>query len=199
MQPGPKGRRELGGGAQEASVSDATSPSPLEPFRGMQPVVHPSAWIHRSAVLIGEVFIGPRVSVWPGVVLRGDQGGIHVGEESNLQDGTIAHATGGLSSVRVGARVTVGHRALLHGCTVADDCLVGMGAILLDLCVIEPYCVVGAGTVIRVGQVVPTRSLVVGNPARVVRRLSDEEVARWISHGHAEYLRLLAAYGAPDV
>jgi len=129
----------------------------LQAYQGLSPRVDPSAWVHPMATLIGEVTLAPRVSVWPGVVLRGDQGAIVIGEESNLQDGTIAHCTGALSTTTVGARVTVGHRVLLHGCTVGDDCLVGMGAILLDNCVIEPLSVVGAGALVPAGRRFPRR------------------------------------------
>lgn len=151
--------------------------------------------MHASAVVIGDVRIGPRVSVWPGVVLRGDQGEIVVGEDSNLQDGTIAHATGGISTVTVGPRVTVGHRVLLHGCTVEGDALIGMGAILLDHCVVEPWSLVGAGALVPPGKRVPTRTLYLGNPGRVVRALTERDLAM-IEHGRDEYLRLLADYGA---
>lgn len=151
--------------------------------------------MHASAVVIGDVRIGPRVSVWPGVVLRGDQGEIVVGEDSNLQDGTIAHATGGVSTVTVGPRVTVGHRVLLHGCTVEGDALIGMGAILLDHCVVEPWALVGAGALVPPGKRVPTRTLYLGNPGRVVRVLTERDLAM-IEHGRDEYLRLLADYGA---
>lgn len=151
--------------------------------------------MHASAVVIGDVRIGPRVSVWPGVVLRGDQGEIVVGEDSNLQDGTIAHATGGVSTVTVGPRVTVGHRVLLHGCRVEGDALIGMGAILLDHCVVEPWALVGAGTLVAPGKRVPTRTLYLGNPGRVVRALTERDLAM-IEHGRDEYLRLLADYGA---
>ena len=167
----------------------------IEPYRGLHPQVDPSAWVHASAVVIGDVRIGPRVSVWPGVVLRGDQGEIVVGEDSNLQDGTIAHATGGVSTVTVGPRVTVGHRVLLHGCRVEGDALIGMGAILLDHCVVEPWALVGAGTLVAPGKRVPTRTLYLGNPGRVVRALTERDLAM-IEHGRDEYLRLLADYGA---
>ena len=166
----------------------------LQAHRGRWPQVDPSAWVHPMATLIGEVSLAARVNVWPGVVLRGDQGAIEIGEETNLQDGTIAHATGGRSRTQVGARVTVGHRVLLHGCTVGDDCLVGMGAILLDNCVIEPFTVVGAGALVPVGRRFPGRCLLLGSPAKVVRTLSDAEIDGLIRHGHAEYLRLAEDY-----
>lgn len=167
----------------------------LESWKDLFPRVDPTAYVHPSAVVIGEVELGARVSVWPGAVLRGDQGAIRVGAETNLQDGVIAHATGGRSEVVVGPRVTVGHRALLHGCTVEGDALIGMGAILLDHAVVEPWAIVGAGTLVPVGKRVPSGTLFLGVPGRVVRALRDEDLES-IRHGHQEYLRLALDYGA---
>jgi len=121
---------------------------------------------------MGDVTLGPRASVWYGAVLRGDMDRIVVGEATNLQDGVIVH----VDEVRpalIGARVGVGHRAILHGCTVEDDCLVGMGSILLNGVVLSTGSVVGAGAVVREGMVVPPGSLVMGVPARVVRPVDD--------------------------
>jgi carbonic anhydrase/acetyltransferase-like protein (isoleucine patch superfamily) len=165
----------------------------IEAFGDLVPRVHPEAWVHPSASLLADVQLGPRVSVWPGVVLRGDQGGIVIGADTNLQDLTVAHATGGISTVRIGARVTVGHRAILHGCVVEDDCLVGMGSILLDNCHVEPWCLIGAGTVVPPGMRIPTGSLVLGSPARVVRPLRDKD-REGIRTGCRTYLELAAKY-----
>ena len=98
--------------------------SDIRPFRNHKPVIAASAYVDSAAVIIGEVLIGEEVSIWPGVVLRGDHGRIEIGSQSNIQDGTIAHATGGFSYVSIGERVTVGHRVLLHGCIVDSDCLI---------------------------------------------------------------------------
>lgn len=168
----------------------------IERYRDHIPQIDPTAYVHGSAVIIGEVSLAAGVSVWPGVVLRGDQGAVVVGEETNLQDGTIAHATGGLSSTRIGARCTVGHRVLLHGCIVQDDCLIGMGAILMDNCHIGAGSVIGAGALVTKDRVIPPRSLVLGSPGRVIKTLSEEESARIASHGHQEYLRLASEYRA---
>ncbi len=165
----------------------------IERFGDFEPVIAPDAWVHPSAVVLGDVRLGPRVNVWPGVVLRGDQGCIEVGEETNLQDGTIAHSTGGWSTVRIGARVTVGHRVILHGCQVADDALVGMGSILLDNCSIGAWSIVGAGALVPAGMVVPEGVLVLGSPARVVRPVTEKDRAM-IRHGHATYLGLAAQH-----
>lgn len=166
---------------------------PVEPWGDLRPVIHPDAWLHASAHVLADVTLAAGVNVWPGVVLRGDQGAIHVGVDTNLQDLVVAHATGGISTVEIGARVTVGHRAILHGCTVEDDCLVGMGSILLDNCHIEPWCIVGAGSVVPVGMRVPAGSLVLGSPARVVRPLRDKD-REMIRHGCRTYLALAERY-----
>lgn len=166
----------------------------METYQNLSPQLAASVWVHRSAVIIGDVQLADGVSVWPGVVLRGDQGAIVVGEGSNLQDGTIAHATGGISTTIVGARCTVGHRVLLHGCRVEDDCLIGMGAILLDNCVVGAGSIVGAGAVIPKGKIVPPRSLVLGIPGKVVRTVSDVEFEEHIRHGYLEYQRLAQVY-----
>jgi carbonic anhydrase/acetyltransferase-like protein (isoleucine patch superfamily) len=166
----------------------------IETYKHHSPQIHPEAFVHKDAVVIGDVTIGARASIWPGVVLRGDQGAIHIGEETSIQDGTIGHATGGWSTTKIGARCTVGHRALLHGCTVADDCMIGMGAILLDNCEIGSETIIGAGALVPVGRAIPSRSMVIGMPGKVVRQITDQEVAMYIHHGTEEYLRLCAEY-----
>ena len=170
----------------------------IQRYRDFTPDIHPTAYVHPDAVLIGEVRLAAQVSVWPGVVLRGDQGGIFIGAQSNLQDGTIAHATGGLSQTVLGARCVVGHRVLLHGCIVEDDCLIGMGAILMDNCRIGAGSVIGAGALVTMNKVIPPRSLVLGSPGKVVRTLTPEESAKIVSHGVEEYLRLAAEYQAQE-
>jgi carbonic anhydrase/acetyltransferase-like protein (isoleucine patch superfamily) len=165
----------------------------LEPYLHHVPRIAKSAWIHPSATLMGEVTLGEEVSIWPGVVLRGDQGAIEIGDQSNLQDLTVAHATGGVSRTVVGPRVTVGHRVLLHGCHVLGDSLIGMGSILLDNCVIEPGCILGAGTLIPEGRRIPSGSLVLGSPGRVVRTLTEADYAR-IRTGCETYRRLKEEY-----
>ncbi len=169
-------------------------PSNLQPYKSMAPHVDETAFVHQNAVLIGDVKVGPGASIWPGCVLRGDQGSIEIGDETSIQDGTVIHATRGLSVTRVGARVTCGHRVVLHGCTVGDDVLVGMGAVLLDLCEVGRFSIIGAGAVVPLRMKIPERSLVVGVPARVVRQVTDEEIDRHIRHGHEEYVRLTHEY-----
>ena len=168
--------------------------SNIQPYKGHHPRIHPEAFVHPDAVIIGDVTIGPRASIWPGCVLRGDQGSIEIGAETSIQDGTIIHATRGLSVTRIGARVTCGHRVVLHGCTVADDCLIGMGSVVMDLAEVGRFSVIGAAALVPVGLKVPERSMVVGVPGRVRRTVTDEEIDRLIRHGHAEYVRLQEEY-----
>ena len=147
----------------------------LQQFDGLVPQVHDTAWVHPGAWVIGDVRLAPGVSVWPGAVLRGDMGCVEIGEDSNLQDGAICHDTTDFSSTVVGRRVTVGHAAILHGCIVEDDCLIGMGAILMDNVRIGTGSVIGAGALIPVGKVIPPGSLVIGRPGRVIRPAGPEE------------------------
>ena len=123
-------------------------------------------------MVLGDVTLGPRASVWYGAVLRGDMAPIAVGEATNLQDGTIVHVDEGVPAT-IGARVGVGHRAILHGCTVEDECLIGMGAILLNGVRVGSGSVIAAGAVVTEGVVIPPGSLVMGVPARVVRPVDD--------------------------
>ena len=175
----------------------------VEGYRDHEPRLGDGVFVHDSAVVIGDVEIGERSSVWPGVVLRGDQGSIRVGRETSLQDGTIVHATRGLSHTTVGDRVTVGHRVILHGCRIADDVLVGMGAIVMDNAEVGRWSIIGAGALVPVGAKIPERSLVVGIPGRVVRQVTEDEMESMIRHGHREYVRLCGEYagwidGEPD-
>ena len=147
---------------------------PLYSIGDVSPQLGAGAWAAPSADLIGDVRLGARASVWFGAVLRGDNTPLLLGEETNFQDGAIGHSDPG-SPLTIGARVTVGHQAILHGCTVADDCLIGMGARILNGAVIEPECIVGACALITEGKTFDRGSLIVGGPARAVRQLTDEE------------------------
>jgi carbonic anhydrase/acetyltransferase-like protein (isoleucine patch superfamily) len=150
--------------------------------------IHPTAFVHPAALVYGDVTLGARASVWPTAVLRGDTAPIVVGAESNVQDGTVIHVDAGVPAT-VGARVGIGHRAIVHGATVEDDCLIGMGAILLNGVVVGRGSIVGAGAVCPEGMRVPPNSLVLGVPARVVRATTDEERQR-IARTVASYLAL---------
>ncbi len=159
------------------------------------PSIHPESFVHPDATIIGAVTIHARASVWPAAVLRGDMGTIEIGEETSIQDGAVVHLTEGWSNTRVGRRVTVGHRAIIHGATVEDLCLIGMGAILLDNAVIGTGSLVGAGSLVTAGTVVPPGSLVLGSPARVVRPLNDKE-RQMLDVGWRSYMDYAARYRA---
>jgi carbonic anhydrase/acetyltransferase-like protein (isoleucine patch superfamily) len=149
---------------------------PLYAIGDLAPRLETGAWVAPSADLIGDVQLGARASVWFGSVIRADNTPILIGVESNIQDGAIGHSDPGFPLI-IGARVTVGHQAILHGCTVSDDCLIGMGAKLLNGAILEPECLVGAGALITVGKRFSAGSLIVGSPARVIRLLTDAEKA----------------------
>lgn len=167
---------------------------PLYSIGDLAPQLAAGAWAAPSADLIGEVRLGERASIWFGAVIRADNTPIVIGEESNIQDGAIGHSDPGFP-LTIGARVTVGHQAILHGCTIADDCLVGMGARILNGAVLEPECLVGAGALITEGKTFSRGSLIVGSPARVVRQLSDaERQALRVSAAH--YAEKAARYAA---
>jgi len=139
--------------------------------------IDPDAYVHPAAVVCGDVTLGARTSVWPAAVLRGDTAPIVVGEDSNIQDGAVLHVDPGVP-VTIGARVAVGHRAIVHGATVHDDCLIGMGAILLNRVVVGSGSIVGAGALCTEGTEVPPDSLVLGVPGRVVRATTEAERGR---------------------
>lgn len=149
----------------------------LRPFRGAMPRVHPTAYIDDSAQIIGDVEIGEESSVWMCVVIRGDVHQIRIGRRTNIQDGTIVHVMRGTHATTIGDDVTVGHGAILHGCTIEDRCLIGMGATLLDGVTVGHDAIVAAGTLLPEGATVPPRSLAMGTPGKVKRELSDADVA----------------------
>jgi carbonic anhydrase/acetyltransferase-like protein (isoleucine patch superfamily) len=147
------------------------------PFEGRTPRIHASAWIAPGAVVVGDVSLGEDASVWYGCVLRGDVHAIRVGARTNLQDLCVVHVTAGRFPAEIGDEVTVGHRAVVHGCTVRDGALIGIGALVLDGAEVGEGALVGAGAVVTPGTRVPPHTLVVGAPARPVRVLDDAERA----------------------
>ena len=151
--------------------------SVLRSCRGTSPRVHPTAFIDESAQVIGDVEIGEESSVWMCAVLRGDVHSIRVGRRSNIQDGSVVHAMTGTHPTSIGNNVTVGHAAVIHGCTVDDQCLIGIGAILLNGSHIGLGSIVAAGTLVTEGMKVPPKSLVMGSPGRVKRLLTQAELA----------------------
>lgn len=141
------------------------------------PLLGAEVWIAPSATVIGDVVLGAQSSVWFGALVRGDVFPIRIGARTNLQDNAIVHVTGGKSATRIGDDVTVGHAAIVHGCTVGDRCLIGMGAIVLDDAVIEDDCIVAAGALVPPRAVIPRGSLVIGRPAKVQRAVTDADRA----------------------
>ena len=163
------------------------------PWGEVWPRVDASAFVAPNTSLIGDIEIGASASVWFGSTLRGDVGPIRVGARTSIQDNSVIHATAGLSSTTVGEDCVVGHRVVLHGCTIGDRVLVGMGAIILDNAVIGDDCVIGAGALVTQRQVIPAGSLVLGSPAKVKRALSDEERAS-IVEGARHYVEKTRVY-----
>jgi len=145
-------------------------------YGGHEPRVDASAWIAPGATLIGDVEVGPDSSIWYGCVLRGDLHAIRVGARSNLQDVTVVHVTRDRFPCEIGDEVTVGHRAVVHGCRVAGGALIGIGAIVLDGAEVGEAALVGAGAIVTPGTRIPARTLALGTPARVVRSLADAEL-----------------------
>ena len=140
------------------------------------PGIHESAFVAAEAAVIGRVTLGARTSVWPGAVVRGDNEPIRLGEGVNVQDGAVLHVDAGLPLV-IGDYVSIGHQAMLHGCTVGEGTLVGIQAIVMNKAVIGKYCIVAAGAIVTEGKVFPDRTLILGAPAKAVRQLTDEQVA----------------------
>lgn len=165
----------------------------IESFEELVPRVHPRAFVHAGAYLLGEVEIAEEASIWPACVLRGDQGSIRIGARTSIQDGSVAHGTDGITHTRIGAECTVGHRVVLHGCAVGDHCVVGMGAILMDEVELGEWCFVAAGSLIPPGKKFPPRSFIVGAPARRLREINEREHGL-IEHGWRTYLDLTRRY-----
>jgi len=159
------------------AAMDRYNSAVLRPYRGTSPRVHQTAFVDVSAQVIGDVEIGEESSVWMCAVIRGDVHWIRVGKRTSIQDGTIVHAMTGTHPTSIGDHVTIGHAAVIHGCTIEDQCLIGMGAILLNGSHVGAGSIVAAGTLLVEGQTVPPRSLVMGSPGKVRRLLTHAEVA----------------------
>jgi carbonic anhydrase/acetyltransferase-like protein (isoleucine patch superfamily) len=169
----------------------------LRAYRGRVPTVHPTAFVDESAQVIGDVEIGSDSSLWMQVVVRGDVNAIRIGQRSNLQDGTIVHVMHETHPTVIGDDVTVGHGAIVHGCTIGDRVLIGMGAIVLNGARIGEDSVVAAGTLVAERTVIPPRSLVMGSPGRVRRSLTVEEVASILTYAES-YVRYKRDYERPS-
>ncbi|MCU0453297.1 MAG: gamma carbonic anhydrase family protein [Bacteroidetes bacterium] len=169
----------------------------IRPFNGKAPSIAPDVFLAPDAVVIGDVTIGAGSSAWYGSVIRGDVHWIRIGERTNLQDHAVLHVSTGTHPLKIGSDVTVGHRAILHGCEVEDECLIGMGAIVLDGAKIGAGALVAAGALVPVGMHVPPGTLVAGAPAQVKRLLGQEErerhrqTARQYQHLAAQHRALL--------
>jgi len=171
----------------------------IESYQGITPQLGNRVYLHPSSSVIGDVVLGDDASVWPGTVIRGDVNAIRIGHGSNVQDLSVLHVShksswdpGGAPLI-IGNNVTIGHKVILHGCTIADECLIGMGAVVMDKVVIEPRVLVGAGSLVPEGKVLESGYLYLGAPARRIRALTDKELAQFI-YSSQHYIRLKNNY-----
>lgn len=171
----------------------------IRTYRNIAPVLGARVHIDASAIVIGQVTLGDDVSIWPAAIVRGDVNSIEIGARTSIQDGSVLHVThdgpyspGGRALI-IGADVTVGHRVVLHACTIGNKCLVGMGSVVLDNVVTEDFVMIGAGSVVPPGKRLEGRSLYVGSPARKVRELTQQEID-FFTYSAAQYVRLKDEY-----
>ena len=165
----------------------------IRTYQGIKPTIAKSAFIEETAVVIGDVHIGEESSVWFNSVVRGDVHYIRIGNRTNVQDLCMLHVTHDAHPLVIGDEVTVGHHVVLHGCTIRDRVLIGMGAIIMDGVVIGEDCVVGAGALVTEGTIVPPKSLVLSAPAKVKRPVTDQELA-WIKESAQNYVQYAQQY-----
>jgi carbonic anhydrase/acetyltransferase-like protein (isoleucine patch superfamily) len=165
----------------------------LKPYRGIAPIVAPNAFIEDTAIVIGDVVIGSDSSVWFHAVVRGDVHFIRIGHRTNIQDLSVLHVTHDTYPLTLGDDITVGHRVILHGCTIRDRVLVGMGSIIMDGAIVEEDCIIGAGSLVTERMQIPPKSLVIGSPAKVKRTLTDDEIS-WIKESATNYSRYAQYY-----
>ena len=165
----------------------------LKPFRGVAPIVAANAFIEDTAMVIGDVVIGSDSSVWFHAVVRGDVHFIRIGHRTNIQDLSLLHVTHDTYPLTLGDDITIGHHVILHGCTIRDRVLVGMGAIIMDGVVVEEDCIIGAGSVVTEHTQIPSKSLVIGSPGKVKRSLTDDELL-WIKESAHNYSRYAQHY-----
>lgn len=170
----------------------------IRTFQGIKPTIALTAFIEDTAAIIGDVVIGENSSVWFYAVVRGDVHSIRIGDRSNIQDLSMLHVTHDTHPLVMGDDVTVGHHVVLHGCTISNRVLVGMGTIIMDGAVIGEDCVVGAGALVTEGTIVPPKSLILGAPAKVKRAVTDQELA-WIRESAANYVKYSRQYLADPV
>ncbi len=171
----------------------------ITPHHDTHPALHASVYVHPSAQIIGEVTLGENASVWCGAVIRGDVNSISIGAGSNIQDLSVLHVSHKSVSdpngapLVIGERVTVGHSVILHGCTIGDECLIGMGSIIMDKAVLEPRVLLGAGSLVPEGKTLQSGYLYIGRPAKQLRPLTEEELA-YFNYSAAHYIELARSY-----
>ena len=165
----------------------------IRTFQGIKPTIPTSCFIEATAVLIGDVVMGEDCSVWFNTVIRGDVHYIRIGNRTNVQDLCMLHVTHDTHPLTIGNNVTIGHHVVLHGCTIQDRVLVGMGAIIMDGAVIGEDSVVGAGALVVEGTIVPPKSLILGSPAKVKRPVTEKELA-WIKESAENYVKYARRY-----
>ena len=144
-------------------------------FEKHTPKIHPESWVASNAIIIGRVELKKKSNIWFNTVLRGDIEEITIGENSNVQDGSVIHTDPGCPTI-VGNGVTIGHMVMLHGCEIADDCLIGIGSTILNKTKIGKNCIIGANALVTENKVIPERSLVLGSPGKIIRQVTDEEI-----------------------
>ncbi|MEO5863470.1 MAG: gamma carbonic anhydrase family protein [Nitrospiraceae bacterium] len=170
----------------------------IRTFHGVTPTIPESCFIEETGVVIGDVVLGEYCSVWFHAVIRGDVHAIRIGDRTNVQDLSILHVTHGIHPLIIGHEVTIGHGVILHGCTIKDRVLIGMGAIIMDGAVIGEHSVVGAGALITEHTIVPPNSLILGSPAKVKRSVTAEEL-EWIKKSAENYVKYAGQYfGSPS-
>lgn len=163
------------------------------PYKGIYPKIHQNCFITEGVYIIGDVTIDEGSSVWFGSILRGDVNYIRIGKDVNIQDGTIVHVTNNLYPTIVGDRVVIGHRVVLHGCTIGSNVLIGMGSVIMDGVTIGDNCIIAAGTLLTQRTEIPSRSLVMGWPGKVIKEV-DEEMLKKVSFGIENYKKTISEY-----
>ena len=164
----------------------------IRKFKGKSPIIAEGVFVAETAVIIGEVIIKKDASIWYNVVIRGDVNKISIGERTNIQDFTMIHVADDYFT-KIGNDVTIGHKAMIHGCVIKDNCLIGMGATILDGAVIEENVIIGAGALITQGKIIPKNSLVIGSPGKVIRELTNDEI-KYLKISADGYVKLSKQY-----
>ncbi|MBI5191298.1 MAG: gamma carbonic anhydrase family protein [Nitrospirae bacterium] len=165
----------------------------IREFNGIKPRIHPEAYVDEAATVIGEVELASGASAWPGAVLRGDMGSISIGKNSSVQDNASCHCTKGEPGIVIGENVSVGHGAVLHGCRVGDNCVIGMKSVIMDGAEIGEWSIVAAGAVVTQGKKFPSRSVIAGIPAKVMKE-ADEATLNYIKWNAGEYEEIVRIY-----